>query len=310
MTGLRGIASITCVAMIAMGAAVGVQNFYSNPALQARAQSAIESAENFVGIARPVPVAVVQKTKPVRVASNAVQVPVVAPTPTTASPAQTPAPAPVQTDQYALQADAVAQRVKDSVPPELFSYFHTYLYVSKAANGAWAQHMFVFHRADNGRLVLDDTFPVSTGREQHEKYFTSTPVGLFELDPNRFDANHRSHRWHNAPMPWAMFLNFTIHGHPAGIALHSGIGHVADLGHRASGGCVRMPPEKAEEYFKKFKAEEFGEVPVFAFDGDTTGTDGKLVRDTTGKPEMTEGYKVLLIIQNYPGGPVTVAMLS
>ena len=146
--------------------------------------------------------------------------------------------------------------------------------------------------------------PAASARE---KYFTSTPSGLFELDPNRFDANHRSHRWNNAPMPWAMFLNYTIDNHATGVALHSAIGHVPLLGQRASGGCVRMPPEKAEEYFQSFQASEQGEVPVFAFDSasGTTRTDGVLQRDMTGKPLLTEGYRVLLIIQDYPGGPAT-----
>ena len=300
MVRLREFGGIAAVAMIAMGAADGFQAYRSSADAPASAQNRIPQ------FARPAVTA--SASKPVRIASSAFLVPL----PPPASPAPVPAPTvPLpQTDPAALQADAVAERVKDSVPAELFSYFHTYLYVSKAANGAWAQHMFVFHREDSGRLVFEETFPVSTGRERQEKYFTATPTGLFELDPNRFDANHRSHRWHNAPMPWAMFLNYTIHGHLAGVALHSGIGHVALLGQRASGGCIRMPPEKAEEYFKRFKAEEYGEVPVFAFDGSTTSTDGYLVRDMTGNPQMTEGYKVLLIIQDYPGGPAMVAMLS
>ena len=301
---MRTFASIAAVAMIAMGLASGVQRFQSDTALQTQALNYIP------GFANPVVVAVAKPQAPklVRVASTAMQIPLPpAALPVQAAPATVPAP-PV--DDSALQADAVAQRVKDSVPAELFGYFHTYLYVSKAASGAWAQHMFVFHRTDSGRMVFDDSFPVSTGRERSEKYFTSTPVGLFELDPNRFDANHRSHRWNNAPMPWAMFLNYTIHGHLAGVALHSGIHHEAMLGQRASGGCVRMPPEKAEYYFKKFKAEEYGQVPVFAFNGDTTDKEGRIVRDMSGKPEMTEGYKVLLIIQDYPGGPALVAMLS
>jgi lipoprotein-anchoring transpeptidase ErfK/SrfK len=305
---MRTLAGITAVAMIAMSAAGEYQRVQSDPVLQAEIQNSIPGFANptLVAIAKP------QAPKLVRVASMATQIPLPAPVaiPAAVTPVQAPAvPAP-QIDESALQADAVAQRVKESVPAELFPYFHTYLYVSKAAHGAWAQHLFVFHRADSGRLMFDDSFAVSTGRERHEKYFTSTPTGLFELDPNRFDAHHHSHRWGGAPMPWAMFLNYTIHGHLAGIALHSGVGHVAFLGSRASGGCVRMPPEKAEYYFKKFKAEEHGEVPVFAFDGDTTAKDGRLVRDMTGKPQTTEGYKILLIIQDSPGGPALVAMLS
>jgi hypothetical protein len=209
-------------------------------------------------------------------------------------------------------ANAVALRVRDSVPSNLFQYFDVYLYVSKAAQGPWAQHMFIFHRAADRHLVFEQSVPVSTGRERHEKYFTSTPTGLFELDPNRFDANHRSHRWHNAPMPWAMFLDYTINNHLAGVALHSGIGHVPLLGQRASGGCVRLPPETAQMLFKRFQAEEHGMVPVFAFNGShsTTLTDGTLELDASGGPVMVPGYKVLLIIQDYPGGPALVAELS
>jgi lipoprotein-anchoring transpeptidase ErfK/SrfK len=313
---IRAFASIALIAMIAMSAAIVYQRLQSDPVLQT------EVLNDIPGFANPTLAATVKlpPAKRIRVASASdvvavlpavtpLQVPVAIPTAPVKPPAPVPPPAP-QVDDSALQADAVAQRVKDSVPSELFGYFHTYLYVSKAAHGVWAQHMFVFHRADSGRLIFDDSFPVSTGRERSEKYFTTTPAGLFELDPNRFDAHHRSHRWGGAPMPWAMFLNYTIHGHLAGIALHSGIGHVALLGQRASGGCVRMPPEKAEYYFKKFRAEEYGQVPVFAFDGDTTDKEGRLVRSATGGPLMTEGYKVLLIVQDYPGGPALVAVLS
>ncbi|HWA29590.1 MAG TPA: L,D-transpeptidase [Rhizomicrobium sp.] len=218
----------------------------------------------------------------------------------------------VQTDNADVQAVSVAQRLRASVPSDLFPYFDVYLYVSKAASGPWAQHMFVFHKSASGQLIYEESFPVSTGRERQEKYFTSTPSGLFELDPDRFDANHRSHRWNNAPMPWAMFLNYTIDNHATGVALHSGVGHVALLGQRASGGCVRMPPEKAEEYFHRFQATERGQVPVFAFDASrgTTRTDGAILLDAGGRPLLTDGYKVLLIIQDYPGGPVTVAAVS
>lgn len=209
-------------------------------------------------------------------------------------------------------ANAVALRLRDSVPSNLFPYFDVYLYVSKAAVGPWAQHMFIFHKGADRRLVFEQSVPVSTGRERHEKYFTATPEGLFELDPNRFDRNHHSHRWNNAPMPWAMFLDYTIHDHLAGVALHSGIGHVQLLGQRASGGCVRLPPELAETLFKRFQTDEHGMVPRFAFNDthSTTLTDGTLQLGADGQPVLTPGYKVLLIIQDYPGGPALVAEVS
>jgi hypothetical protein len=208
------------------------------------------------------------------------------------------------------QSASVAERVRAVVPRGLFGYFDMYLYVSKAASGPWAQHMYVFHETNDGDLRFEQSFPVSTGREMQEKYFTSTPAGLFELDPGRFDRNHYSHRWNNAPMPWAMFLNYTINDHPTGVALHSAIGHVAFLGHRASGGCVRMPPEKAEELFERIQATEAGRVPVFAMNGTTTDKTGRIALSADGTPLFTQGYKVLLIIEDYPGAPVVVAMLS
>ena len=334
MVRVREFAAVASVAMLATSAAFWIQRFESNAALQAFVAKWIPELHHAAlstDITSPKRSALVQLAGaavtpkplsiPVRVAKAALVLPVPrivpvaprladSPIPSHLPPA--PPPPAVDTDGASADAVAVAERVRQSVPAELFPYFDVYLYVSKSASGAWAQHMFVFHKTDAGRLAFEEAFPVSTGRERSEKYFTSTPSGLFELDPNRFDAHHRSHRWNNAPMPWAMFLNYMIHNRETGVALHSGVGHVALLGQRASGGCVRMPPEKAEEYFHRFQASEHGEVPVFAFDSasGTTRTDGMLQRDLAGNPVLTEGYRVLLIIQDYPGGPATVAALS
>ncbi len=209
------------------------------------------------------------------------------------------------------QGQAVAARLKDSVPRELFGYFDLYLYVSKAAHGPWAQHMFLFHKNDDGDLVYEQSLPVSTGRERHEKYFTTTPTGIFQFDPARFHRVHYSREWHHAPMPWAMFLKWQIHGRMTGIAVHSGVGHVAELGHRASGGCIRLPPRAARLLFKRIQREEYGDVPVFAFDPDRdrTNTQGLILREANGDPILTSGYRVLLLVQNYPGGPLEVAEL-
>lgn len=214
--------------------------------------------------------------------------------------------------QPAINTDDVAERVQSIVPAELQGYFDMYLYVSKAAAGPWAQHMVVFHKTQDGRLAYQDDFPVSTGRERQEKYFTSTPNGFFELDPNRFDRVHYSHRWHNAPMPWAMFLNYVIRGHLTGVAVHSAVGHEGDLGHRASGGCIRVPPDKAQLLFQRIQETEAGRVPVIAMDETemTTDKSGRLLRGVDGAPLFANGYKVLLIIEDYPGAPVAVATLS
>jgi L,D-transpeptidase catalytic domain len=172
--------------------------------------------------------------------------------------------------------------------------------------------MFVFHKDANNALVFEQTFPVSTGRERHERYFTSTPEGLFKLDPDRFERMHYSHAWHGAPMPWAMFLEAVIHGRQTGVALHSAAGHEADLGRRASGGCVRLPPDKAAELFQRFSTEEHGMVPVFAYDPvhSRTNGDGLVVRDMNGNPVLTPGYRVLVYIEDYPGGPALVAVVA
>lgn len=207
--------------------------------------------------------------------------------------------------------DEAADRVRTKVSPELLTYFDTVLYVSKAANGSLAQHLYMFHSNGRGGLAYEQSFPVSTGRERHEKYFTSTPTGLFELDPDRFERHHYSRTW-NAQMPWAMFLNASFGGRQTGIALHSsGRSHAALLGQRASGGCVRLPPEKAAELFQRFQNEERGYVPAFAYDtaAGRTSPVGQLVRTADGKPVMYYGYKVLVVIENYSGGPTLVAAI-
>lgn len=213
-------------------------------------------------------------------------------------------------DPQRLNVEAALDRLHQNVPDNLYPYFDVFLYVSKAAQGSLAQHMYIFHKEASGDVAFEQSFAVSTGRERYERYFTSTPVGMFELDPNRFERNHYSRTWH-AQMPWAMFLNATIHGRQTGIALHSAGEHVAALGNRASGGCVRLPPEKAAELFERFQKEERGNVPLFAYDPQERRTNkfGQLARDANGQPVLQYGYKVLLIIEDYNGGPPTVAAI-
>lgn len=208
------------------------------------------------------------------------------------------------------QAQAVALRLQNRVPRELAPYFNVFLYVSKAADGAWAQRMFIFHKEADGTLVFERSFFVSTGRERSEKYFTTTPAGFFELDPNRFDRVHYSHRWNGAAMPWAMFFNYQVRYQMAGLALHSAGGHEYELGRRASGGCVRLPHDMAQMLFERFKAEEAGRVPVLATDNGFTNREGRIARDANGLPLMTSGYRVLLFIEDYPGEPALVAVIS
>ncbi|MBG1231938.1 L,D-transpeptidase [Aestuariivirga litoralis] len=89
-----------------------------------------------------------------------------------------------------------------------------------------AQHMHV--KVDG---VEKYNWLVSTGGPGHE-----TPSGKFHIF--RFDKNHFSKEWDDAPMPNAMF--FTALGH----AIH-GSSHISRLGTPASHGCVRLAPENA-----------------------------------------------------------------
>ena len=202
-------------------------------------------------------------------------------------------------------SDRVAARVSEKVPAGLAPYFDTFIYVSKAASGPWAQHLYLFKKAEDGSLTLDQNFAISTGRERSEQYFTATPTGLFELDVHRFVANARSAKWNDASMPWAMFLNYSYRTQMSGVALHAAVGRheLADIGHRASGGCVRLPYEKASLFFHRFLAEERGQVPVFTFDDarGTTNTDGTVARDPSGNVVLADGVRVLVIIDNFGG---------
>jgi len=205
----------------------------------------------------------------------------------------------------AEQASLVAARLSQKVPPSLAPYFDTFIYVSKAAGGPWGQHLFLFHKNADGTLAFEESFAVSTGRERSEQYFTATPTGLFELDVHRFFPMARSAKWNDAEMPWAMFLNYAYRTQMSGVALHAATGRheMADIGHRASGGCVRLPIEKADALFHRFLKEERGQVPVLTFDSGrgTTNTDGIVAHDGQGDVVLADGLRVLVIIEDYQG---------
>jgi hypothetical protein len=262
------------------------------------------------------PATMIRVTAPQVLRPQAIAVAVTpAPLPDGVSAAVPPAPQTIEPDpaQLANESGAVARRIELLVPARLAAYFDLYLYVSKAREGSWAQRLFLFHKSGDGALVFEDSFLVSTGRERREKYFTVTPVGLFELDPDRFQPMHISRTWDNAKMPWSMFFNYRVGDHMAGIALHAAIGQRedADLGHRASGGCVRLPLEKADLLYHRFQAEERGMVPVLAFDAgrNTSSVSGDIAQDGAGNDLISEGYRVLVVIDDYPG-PSEPALVS
>src|SRR6185503_1876491 len=98
-------------------------------------------------------------------------------------------------------------------------------------------------------------WPVSTGRETMEvnalgnQMSTATPAGFYELDPKRFFVDYRSTQWNEA-MPHAMFFNWKDHGVLTGLAIHAATdAGIAQIGTRASAGCVRLSPQNAETLF-------------------------------------------------------------
>jgi lipoprotein-anchoring transpeptidase ErfK/SrfK len=98
-----------------------------------------------------------------------------------------------------------------------------------------SQTMSVYHE---GRLLF--TWPVSTA-----KAGKITPAGTYE--PEFLSKNHRSRRYNNAPMPYAIFYdgNYAIHG----------TDQIKRLGKPASHGCVRLHPDNAKILFQMVKAE-------------------------------------------------------
>jgi hypothetical protein len=202
------------------------------------------------------------------------------------------------------------KRLRETLPPELARNFDLFLYVSKAAHGPHAQHMYVLRRRANGSFELLHDWAVSTGRERVERNargeirFTSTLPGYYELDPDRIFADYRSATWNEA-MPHAMFFDAWYKGARVGLAIHA-TDEDARLGSRASAGCVRLSPTNARELFQLVKEDYRGNVPRMAFDSRTQSTrrDGTLMRDAHGRLLYRKGYRVLVIIENFGGTEV------
>lgn len=97
------------------------------------------------------------------------------------------------------------------------------------------QTMKVYHE---NRLLFE--WPVSTA-----KAGKITPSGIYT--PEFLSKNHRSRRYNNAPMPYAIFYsgNYAIHG----------TDQIKRLGQPASHGCVRLHPDNARILFRMVQAE-------------------------------------------------------
>lgn len=97
------------------------------------------------------------------------------------------------------------------------------------------QTMTVSHR---GKVIAK--WPVSTARKGK-----ITPAGSWSA--KWLSRHHRSSRYENAPMPYAIFYN----GH---YAVH-GTNQVKRLGRSASAGCVRLHPDHAAKLFRLVQKE-------------------------------------------------------
>lgn len=82
--------------------------------------------------------------------------------------------------------------------------------------------------------VVKYRWKVSTGRRGY-----GTPTGSYTA--KWLSRHHRSRKYNNAPMPYAVFFR-------GGYAVH-GTYEIKNLGRPASHGCVRLHPDNAAKFF-------------------------------------------------------------
>ncbi|TDH35812.1 L,D-transpeptidase [Pseudohoeflea suaedae] len=82
--------------------------------------------------------------------------------------------------------------------------------------------------------VVKYRWKVSTGRKGYR-----TPTGTYS--PKWLSKHHRSRKYNNAPMPYAVFFR-------GGYAIH-GTNQVSRLGRPASHGCIRLHTANAATFF-------------------------------------------------------------
>jgi lipoprotein-anchoring transpeptidase ErfK/SrfK len=88
--------------------------------------------------------------------------------------------------------------------------------------------------------ALETQWAVSTARPGKK-----TPRGSWS--PDFLSKNHKSSRYNNAPMPYAIFFsgNYAVHG----------TNDLSHLGSPASAGCIRLDPENAKILFDRVKED-------------------------------------------------------
>jgi hypothetical protein len=203
----------------------------------------------------------------------------------------------------------VRARLEQSLTRDLRENFDLFLFVGKGAHGTAAQRFYVFRKEKDGRMALIYDWAASTGRERYEispqgrRTFTATPSGLYQLDPKRMYSRYQSRAW-NGAMPYAMFFNWEQRGNLTGVAIHGTAGAgAAKLGKRASAGCIHISRAHAKQLFELVRRDYGGQVPRFAYDegSGTMSNRGALMRNATGALTMTEGYRVLIDVEDISG---------
>lgn len=86
----------------------------------------------------------------------------------------------------------------------------------------------------------DYVWPISSARAGYR-----TPHGSYGIQ--RMEVMHRSHKYHNSPMPHSLFFT-------GGYAIH-GTYSTAALGRPASHGCIRIAPGNAAALYRMVAAE-------------------------------------------------------
>lgn len=103
----------------------------------------------------------------------------------------------------------------------------------------------------------------------------ATPVGVYGV--SRLEANHRSKKYNNAPMPHSIFFQ-------GGYAIH-GSYDLGSLGRPVSHGCVRLEPANAALLYALVEKEG----AIIAVKGAWTGS--SMVAEGRGKPRAARAVE-------------------
>jgi hypothetical protein len=207
------------------------------------------------------------------------------------------------------RGEAVLAHLTHRLTPDMVTNFDLFLYVSKSDRGPLAQRMYVFEKSKPDGLKLAYEWAASTGREKAEvnargrRVLTATPIGYYQLDPTRMYPRYRSASW-DQDMPNTMFLDWERAGAQTGLAIHAATPpDVAKLGSRASAGCVHLSPDHAATLYELIRTNYRGPVPRFAYNGEThtRSNRGDFMRDSGGALKMSDGYRVLVVLEDYGG---------